>query len=216
MEGRGVGARPHPPPDGEEGFPGAVQLHARFALTGPETFEIAYRATADAPTALALSHHLYFNLLGDRSATILDHRLTVAADGFTPVGEGLIPTGAIAPVQGTPFDLRDGATLRDVLARQDAQLALAKGVDQNWALSGAAAPALTLVAPDGARLEIQTDQPGMQIYSGQHLKPPFPPHGGLALEPQGFPDAVNHPGFPSAILRPGETYSRFARYTLTA
>ena len=201
-------------PAGEEGFPGTLDVRASFTLPTAETLEIDYAATSDAPTPVNLSHHIYFNLRGERSTTILDHRLTLAADGFTPVGPGLIPTGAIAPVAGTPFDLRSGETLRDVLARTDPQLVLGGGVDLNWALDPHAHPVLTLQAPDGATLAITTDQPGMQVYTGQQLKPPFMAYGGLALEPQGFPDAVNHPGFPDAILRTGQTYRRRSLYRL--
>ena len=203
-------------PDGEEGFPGALQVLARFSLPEPETLQIDYSATAEAPTAVNLSHHLYFNLLGDPAATILDHRLTLAASHYTPVGAGLIPTGEIAPVGGTPFDLRAGAVISEVLAHHDPQLTLGGGMDLNWALDASAAPALELRAPDGATLAIFTDQPGLQVYSGQKLEPPFVRHGALAIEPQGFPDAVNHPGFPGAVLRPGETYRRSSRYRLTA
>ncbi len=203
-------------PEGEEGFPGTVEVRASFALTAADTLQIAYEATADAPTPVNLSHHIYFNLLGERDATILDHRLTIAADGFTPVGAGLIPTGAIAPVAGTPFDLRKGERLADVLAQHDPQLTLGEGVDLNWALTSGAEPALTLQAPNGATLRMSTDQPGMQVYTGQALQAPFVAHGGLALEPQGFPDAVNHPGFPTAILRPGQTYRRRSLYRFEA
>ena len=202
-------------PDGEEGFPGTLEVRASFTLTAADTLQIEYVATTDAPTAVNLSHHIYFNLLGERAATILDHRLTLAADGFTPVGPGLIPTGAIAPVAGTPFDLRKGEMLRDVLARRDPQLELGGGVDLNWALQPDAQPALMLEAPDGATLRLTTDQPGMQVYTGQQLQAPFVAHGGLALEPQGFPDAVNHAGFPDAILRPGQTYRRRSLYRLS-
>ena len=202
--------------DGEEGFPGTLEVAATFTLVAADTLQIAYAATTDAPTPVNLSHHIYFNLLGERAATILDHRLTIAADGFTPVGPGLIPTGAIAPVAGTPFDLRKGEAIRDVLARRDPQLELGGGVDLNWALDPGVQPALTLQAPDGATLSLTTDQPGMQVYTGQQLQSPFVAHGGLALEPQGFPDAVNHPGFPDAILRPGQTYRRRSLYRFSA
>jgi aldose 1-epimerase len=202
--------------DGEEGFPGALDARAHFSLIESDTLQIDYTAVANAPTVVNLSHHLYFNLLGDISATILGHVLMIEADDFTPVGGGLIPSGAILPVQATPFDLRGGAMLRDVLDRQDAQLTLAGGLDLNWALKPGANPALSLRAPDGASLHLTTDQPGVQVYSGQKLQAPFVKHGALAIEPQGFPDAVNHPGFPDQILRPGETYRRCTRYRLRA
>jgi aldose 1-epimerase len=201
---------------GEEGFPGRLQARVSFALSAADTLEIAYTATTDAPTAVNLSHHLYFNLLGERAATILDHTLQLAAEATTPVGPGLVPTGELAPVAGGPLDLREGVSVGDALARGGDQMALAGGLDFNWALDAHARPALRLTAPDGARLEIETDQVGLQIYSGQKLTPPFVPHGALALEPQGFPDAVNHPTFPSQILHPGQTYRRTSRYRLFA
>ena len=201
-------------PDGEEGFPGEVELRATFSVTAADTLQIDYEASTDAATAVNLSHHLYFNLLGDINTDILTHTLEIAADTFTPVGRGLIPTGEISPVGGTPFDLRRGQRLDEVLGRSDPLLAMADGVDMNWALDPSADYALKLQAPDGATLHISTNQPGMQVYSGQKLKPPFVPHGALAIEPQGFPDAVNHRGFPNAILRPGETYRRRSTYRL--
>ncbi|WP_174301468.1 aldose epimerase family protein [Caulobacter sp. S45] len=203
-------------PAGEEGFPGTLEVRASFTLTAADTLQIAYEASADSATPVNLSHHIYFNLLGDRAATILDHRLTIEADGFTPVGPGLIPTGAIAPVAGTPFDLRKGERLADVLAQSDPQLMLGEGVDLNWALAPGAGPALTLQAPDRATMRLTTDQPGMQVYTGQALQAPFVAYGGLALEPQGFPDAVNHAGFPDAILRPGQIYRRRSLYRFQA
>ena len=201
-------------PAGEDGFPGAVQVKARFSLADADTLVIDYEATADAPTPVALTHHLYFNLLGERTADILEHRLQIAADRYTTVDAGLIPTGAITPVQGTPFDLREDVRVGDMLDRSDPQLSFGGGVDLNWVLSPQATPALSLTAPDGARLQLGTDQPGVQIYSGQKLEPPFIKHGALAIEPQDFPDAVNHPEFPDTILRPGQTYRRRSAYRL--
>ncbi len=201
-------------PDGEEGFPGDIDVRATYTLTAADILQIDYFATTDAPTPVNLSQHLYFNLLGDRDSKIMDYDLTVAAEYYTPVVEGLIPSGELAGVAGTPFDLRGGSKLSDVLARQNPQIAMAGGLDFNWALVAGATPAVELRAPDGARLRLSTDQPGMQIYSGQGLKPPFAQHGALVLEPQGFPDAMNHPDFPDAILRPGQTYRRRSVYRL--
>ncbi len=204
-------------PDGEEGFPGLARVEVRFALVAADNLEIGYGATASAPTPLALSHHLYFNLSGREGSTILDHRLQIAAQRFTPVGEGQIPTGEVAPVGGTPFDLREARRIGEVVEGSDPQIALGGGgLDLNWALDPGAHPGLVLTATDGARLELATDQPGVQVYSGQKLPSPFVRHGALAVEPQDFPDAVNHPNFPSVILRPGETYRRTSRYRLRA
>ena len=203
-------------PAGEEGFPGALLVRCAFELIDRDMLEIAYSATTDAPTPVNLSHHLYFNLLDDQDATILDHTVRIAADAITPVVEGLIPTGQIAPVAGGPLDLRQPTRLADLLARGGEQIRLASGLDFNWVLTVGATPAVTLTAPDGARLDIETDQPGLQVYSGQKLTPPFNPLSALAPEAQGFPDAVNHPAFPSQILRPGQTYRQRTRYRLSA
>ncbi len=203
-------------PDEEEGFPGALDLRAIFTLIAADTLQIEYSAVATAATPVNLSHHLYFNLLGDRAATILDHRLTIAANRFTPVGEGQIPTGEIASVAGTPFDLRQGERIGAILARSDPQLALGDGLDLNWVLDPSAETAFNLLSPDGASLSISTDQPGLQVYSGQKLQPPFVAHGALVVEPQGFPDAVNHSNFADVILRVGETYHRRSLYRFNA
>jgi aldose 1-epimerase len=199
-------------PHGDQGFPGGMTVRARFTLVAADTLEIAYEGETDAPTAVNLSQHLYFNLLGNPNSTILDHRLTVAASRYTPVGPGLIPTGELATVEGGPLDLRSGPAIREVLAQSDPQLTLGGGIDLNWALDRDAAPNLRLVAPDGVWLELTTDQAGVQIYSGHKLAAPFVPYGALAIEPQGFPDAVNHPDFPSIVLRPGRVYRHVSRY----
>lgn len=195
-------------PDGEMGFPGRVEAEARFSLDD-DAVVIAYTATTDRPTPVAMTHHLYFNLLGAATSggagpTILDHRLQIAADAYTPVRKDLIPTGVLAPVDDTPFDLRRPTPIRTVLAHPDRQLAVGGGVDHNFVLRPDADPILRLTA-DAAdtALEISTDQPGLQIYTGQKLARPY---AGLAIEPQDFPDAVNIPAFPSPILRPGEVY----------
>ena len=200
-------------PDGEEGFPGRVEVRARYALIDAQTLEIAYEATTDAPTALNLSQHLYFNLSGRPGGDVLDHTLRVAGDAITPTGPGLIPTGEIMAVEDTPFDLRSPRRIGEVLAQAHPQLTLAKGLDHNWALSEGAGPALDLHDPgSGLTLSIETDQPGLQVYSGQGLTAPFVKHGAMVFEPQGYPDAPNHPGFPSVFLRPGETYRRRSTY----
>ena len=204
-------------PDGEEGFPGAATAEVRLALVAADTLEIGYGATVSAPGPLALTHHLYFNLSGRPGSTILDHQLAISAAAYTPVGLWQIPTGEIASVAGTPLDFREGRRIGPVLDHADPQLALGGGgLDLNWVLDRGADPALALTGPDGARLELTTDQPGVQVYSGQKLQAPFVRHGALAVEPQDFPDAVNQPGFPPVILRPGETYRRTSRYRLRA
>ncbi len=201
-------------PDGEEGFPGRVDVRASYALTAPDTLEISYEATAARATPVNLSQHLYFNLGGDLARDVLDHTLRVAASAITPVRQDLIPTGERMAVDGSPFDLRAARRIGEALAGAHPQLSIAGGFDHNWALDGQGRGAdLELHSPaSGLTLAIATDQPGMQIYSGQGLKPPYPRHGAIVFEPQGFPDAVNHPQFPSVIVRPGRTYRHRSTY----
>ena len=200
-------------PDGESGFPGAVSLRVVFTLIAPMTLEIAYAAVTDRPTPLNLTHHLYFNLSGDHRRAILDHDLEIAGETITPVEADLIPTGAFMPVEGTPFDLLAPTRIGAVLAGEHPQLRTGGGIDHNWVLEHGASPAVRLTSPEtGLGLALETDQPGVQVYSSQGLGAPFVRHGGLALEPQGFPDAVNQPAFPSVIVRPGQTYRRRAAY----
>ena len=203
--------------DGEEGFPGAVQARVHFALTAADTLEIEWEATASRACPVNLTHHLYFNLSGDPGRSMLDHSLRVAADAITPVRPDLIPTGALLNVTGTPFDLRQPRRLDEVLAEAHPQLAIGGGYDHNWVLRDGARDAAVLSCPTtGLSLHLATDQPGLQIYSGQGLTAPFAAHGGLALEPQGFPNAVNQPTFPNVVLRPGRAYRRWARYRFVA
>ena len=197
--------------DGEGGFPGAVAARTHIAVTG-DTLEIVWEATADAPTPVALTHHLYFNLSGRPGADTLDHRLRVAASAVTEVDATLIPTGRRLPVDGTVLDLRAGRTLGEIKAADHPQLKPGGGLDLNYVLDRPD-EALTLSCPaSGLEMSLSTDQPGCQVYAGQGLDPPLTRYGGVAVEPQAFPDAVNHPAFPSVILRHGETYRRFARY----
>jgi aldose 1-epimerase len=200
-------------PKGEEGFPGGVAAFVRLALTADDTLEIVWQARSTRPTPVNLTHHLYFNLSGRRGGDVLEHELRIDAAAMTPVRPDLIPTGALAPVAGTAFDLRAPRSLGAVLAQPDPQLAIGGGIDHNWALEPGDGPQIGLRSPEtGLTLSVTTDQPGVQVYAGQGLKPPFAPYGGVALEPQNFPDAMNQPGFPEAILRPEELYRRRAAY----
>jgi len=201
--------------DGEEGFPGEVRVRAHYELTADDTLVIAYDAETDRATPVNLSQHIYFNLSG--GGDILDHELTIAASAITPVRGDLIPTGELTPVEGTPFDLRHGRVIGEALAQPHPQLTIPGGFDMNWALDPTPGRALTLTSPKtGLSLEIETDQVGMQVYSGQTMPAPFVKNAALALEPQGFPDAVNHPNFPSVILRPGQTYRHRSVYRFRA
>jgi aldose 1-epimerase len=200
-------------PEGEEGFPGALDARVVLSITDDETLEIVWEARVTRPCPVNLTHHLYFNLSGDSGRSVLDHNLMVRAAAITPVEPDLIPTGELLPVAGTPFDLRTPRRVGEVLAQAHPQLAIGGGLDHNWALRPGEGPAISLHSPEtDVRLSITTDQPGVQIYSGQMLGAPFAPHRGLAIEPQDFPDAVNQPAFPEVVLRPGATWRRRAAY----
>jgi aldose 1-epimerase len=195
--------------DGEEGYPGNVEAFVDYRLSGNE-LSIEYRASTDRETIVNLTNHSYFNLKGD--GTILDHELTLNAGGFTPVSADLIPTGEIKSVVDTLMDFREGKAIGSDLGLTES------GYDHNFVLNdwdGSLKSALQLYEPTTGRvLEILTDQPGMQFYSGNFLDGSFlgkngvayVKYAGLCLEPQHFPDAPNHPTFRSTVLRPGEEY----------
>lgn len=199
-------------PDGDEGFPGRVRATVRYDVT-PDGVVVTLSATTDAPTVVNLTNHSYFSLGAPGASDVRDHRVQVASDRFTPVDAELIPTGALADVAGTPFDLRTPTLLADVVAGDHPQLV--NGIDHNYVLDGTT-PQVRLVSPTGdLTLEMSTDQPGVQVYTGQGLEdvvvdgaaPDYPAFAGIALEPQVFPDSPHHPEWPSAVLRPGEEYS---------
>jgi aldose 1-epimerase len=200
-------------PKGEEGFPGALAAFVRIALTADDTMEIVWQARSTRATPVNLTHHLYFNLSGRRGGDVLEHELRIAASAMTPVRPDLIPTGRIVTVDGTPFDLRAPRSIGALISQPDPQLIIGGGIDHNWALDAGSGPQVSLRSPEtGLTLSIDTDHPGVQVYSGQGLKAPFAPYAGLALEPQNFPDAMNQPGFPDPILRPEDLYRRRAAY----
>lgn len=199
----------HLSPAGEEGFPGTVEARCTWSVEAPGTLRVVLTATTEAPTVLNLAPHPYFVL--DDAATVDAHRLTVAADFYTPTDEDGIPTGEIRSVTGTPYDFRAGRRVRDPDAPET-------GYDVNLVLRRAGAPpGLLHVATleSGARdlaLSVLTTEPGLQLYDAPRLDIPVPgiggrhygPRAGLAIEPQRFPDAPNRSHFPSVILRPGE------------
>ncbi len=202
-------------PDGDQGQPGTVEARVDYTLRGDEV-TVAHRATTDRATYLGLTNHAYFHLDGEGSADVLDHTLEVAASSFTPVHEDLVPTGEVAPVDGTPFDLRRPRRLGDVLGERSDQLAHGGGLDHNLVLDGDGMRcAARLAAPSGRWLEVHTDRPGLQVYTGAHFDGtvtgiggrPYGRSAGVALETQGFPDAPNHAGFPDGVLRPGEAFT---------
>jgi len=165
-------------------------------------FSVSYRAVTDQATVLNMTHHSYFNL--GTEETILSHTLRLQAEGYTPVDAQSLPTGEIASVAETDFDFR---TMRPVGAHYDHNFALTNGPD----------PAATLAAPDGKlTMDVFTDKPGVQVYTGTHLTPPFVRHGGICLETQHFPDAPNIPAFPSPVVRPGEVYEFTTTFAFSA
>ncbi len=186
-------------PDGDQGYPGTLRATATFSLL-PGGAQVIYTATTDAATVVNLTAHPYF-ILGD--GTIEDHVVSVPTSCFTPTDEELIPTGEIRPADGTAFDLRAGRSLAETIAAARAEkLARKGGVDQNVVVDGEGLREhVRLVGPAGS-LVVRSDAPAVQLYSAEHLG-----RTGLAIEPQGYPDAPNHPDFPSVVLRPGETYT---------
>ena len=211
-------------PDGEEGYPGELTVQVTYAVTDDNALRIGYRARTDRPTVVNLSNHTLFNLGGEGSGTILGHELWIDAEATTPVDSVLIPTGRIAPVGGTPFDFRTPALIGARIDADDEQLRNGHGHDHNWVLgnfTGAVRLVASLYDPaSGRKMEILTDQPGIQFYSGNFFNDgscgkfgrKIGYRGAVALETQHFPDAPNHPQFPSTLLRPGETYTQTCIY----
>lgn len=215
--------------DGEMGYPGTLRTKVTYTLNRHGEWRIDYEATTDRPTIVNLTSHVYWNLAGEGSGTIEDHELRIAASRYTPTDAGLIPTGELAKVAGTPFDFRHAKPIgRDIRAGHEQQVQ-AKGYDHNWALDKGitAKPehVATLRDPrSGRTLKIATDQPGLQFYSGNFLDGTLTGTGGrtyrqgdaLCLETQHFPDSPNHANFPSTVLRPGQTYRTTTIHTFGA
>jgi aldose 1-epimerase len=212
--------------DGEEGFPGNLTATARYTLSGSD-LKIEYSATTDKDTVVNLTNHSYFNLAGD-AGSILQHRLTLNAARFTPVDSGLIPTGELKSVTGTPFDFHKPTAIGERINADDEQLHLGKGYDHSWVLdnkTGKLAEAAVLYDPgSGRQLRVLTDQPAIQFYSGNFLDgsvkgkggATYALHAALCLETQHYPDSPNHPDFPTTELKPGGRYHTVTVFSFSA
>ena len=207
--------------DGEEGYPGNLDVTVVYTLTDDDEVVITYDAATDKPTVVNLTQHNYYNLTGDPANTILDHTLMIDAGHYTPVDTTLIPTGEIKPVSGTPFDFLKPTKIG---ARIDS---VPGGYDHNWVLNRKGND-LALVArlsddKSGRKMDVYTTEPGLQFYSGNFLDgslkssagKPFNLHTGMCLETQHFPDSPNEPTFPTTLLKPGEKYHSQTKYRIT-
>jgi len=215
--------------DGEMGYPGRCTLRTSYRLSA-SALSVVMEAQTDRPTVMNMAHHSYFNLAG--AGTVLDHRLTVPAAFYTPVGPGLLTTGEILSVEGTPFDLRHGPRIGDVVQAMAGAGIAPHGPDHNYCLpqgagrgSGGLHLAALLEDPvSGRRMEVATTEPGLQVYAGGMLPDGAPAkagttltrHAGIALESQAFPGAPTHAHFPHCRLMPGETYRHETRYSFSS
>lgn len=218
-------------PDGDEGFPGTLEVHVTYSLQDHNALRIDYTATTDSLTVVNLTNHAYFNLGGEGSGDVLDHVVQFNATAYTPVNENLIPTGEYASVEGTPFDFRNPKAIgQDIRDGSSEQLLIARGYDHNFVLDRpdgdptALVGACCVMHPGSGRvLEVSTTEPGVQFYSGNFLEGTFAGAGGhvyrqgdgLCLETQHFPDSPNQPTFPSTELAPGEEFTSSTVYTFS-
>ncbi len=214
-------------PDGEFGFPGNVNVTVVYTLTHDNAINIAYKATTDAPTILNLTNHSYFNLSGNPSNDILDETVWFDADGFTPIDSTFMTSGEIVPVVGTPFDFTTAKTIGKDLSKNDEQLNNGRGYDHNMVLRSprdiSKPAAIVTDSVSGIKMEMFTNEPGIQFYIGNFLDGTvkgkkgiaYPHRSAICLESQHYPDSPNKAQWPSVVIRPGETYSSNCIYKFT-
>jgi len=209
-------------PDGFMGFPGTVKVTVTYTLTRSNILRIDYRATTDKKTVINLINHSYFNMAGEASGPVDRQLLQLSARKFTPIDEKSIPTGEVRDVAGTDFDFTQPTELGPRLASADPQIAGKKGLDHNFVIDGVPGrlrPAVRLTDPaSGRRLEVWTTQPGVQVYSGNSVRPKvaiakgYVPHGAISFQTQHYPDSPHHPNFPSTELLPGQTFHEVTEF----
>ena len=210
----------------DQGFPGKAKVAVTYTLTAGNELRIDYRAKADADTIFNMTNHSYFNLEGQESGSVLGHMLRIDADAYTEADAEQIPTGRIVPVDGTPMDFRQERRIGDWIGEPYEPLALAGGYDHNWVLNhpGSLRPAAWLYAPEsGICLEVETDLPGLQVYTANYLEDEkgkegtvYQPRSGICFETQHYPDACHHGNFPDSVVKAGQRYEtstifRFSR-----
>jgi len=203
-------------PDGEEGYPGNMDVKVTYAFTNCGKLVIHYEATSDKDTLCNLTNHAYFNLNGEGGNKVTEQIMQINADYFTPVGASLIPTGELRPVDGTPFDLRKGVRIGDRIDdTTDEQIRYGGGYDHNFCCNGEGLREIAKVTDpaSGRVMTVQTDLPAVQFYAANMLNTmigkcgrEYGPRDGLCLETQTYPDAINHPNFPTCVLKAGEKY----------
>ncbi len=211
--------------NGDQNYPGELVVQVIYGLTSDNQFVIEYEAETTEPTIINLTSHPYFNLKGVGSGTIENHALEIDADKYTPLNKDIgTVDGSIVTVENTPMDFRKSKRVGDVIHTDDEQVEMVEGIDHNFVLNGEVGKvrlAATLVDPDsGRKMEVYTDQPGIQIYIGSHFDKseigkdgkPIEKWGGIALETQNYPDAPNQAHFPNCVLRPGEKYKHVCIY----